>query len=54
MPSFVISYAHTAQDVDRTVAGVAEALVVYRQALEDGVERYLVGRPVKPVFRPRV
>jgi glutamate-1-semialdehyde 2,1-aminomutase len=54
MPSFVISYAHTAQDVDRTVAAVAEALVVYRQALEDGVERYLVGRPVKPVFRPRV
>jgi glutamate-1-semialdehyde 2,1-aminomutase len=54
MPSFVISYAHSAADVDRTVEGVAGALVVYRRALEDGVDRYLVGRPVKPVFRPRV
>jgi glutamate-1-semialdehyde 2,1-aminomutase len=53
MPSFVISYAHSAADVDRTVESVAGALVVYRRALEDGVERYLVGRPVKPVFRPR-
>jgi glutamate-1-semialdehyde 2,1-aminomutase len=54
MPSFVISYAHSDQDVDRTIEGVAGALVVYRRALEDGVERYLVGRPVKPVFRSRV
>jgi glutamate-1-semialdehyde 2,1-aminomutase len=54
MPSFVVSYAHTAEDVDRTVEGVAAALVVYRQALEDGMEGYLVGRPVKPVFRQRV
>jgi glutamate-1-semialdehyde 2,1-aminomutase len=50
----VISCAHSAADVDRTVEGVAGALVVYRRALEDGVDRYLVGRPVKPVFRPRV
>jgi glutamate-1-semialdehyde 2,1-aminomutase len=52
MPSFVISYAHSSADVDQTIEAVAEALVVYRSALEDGVERYLVGRPVKPVFRP--
>jgi glutamate-1-semialdehyde 2,1-aminomutase len=26
-------------------------LQVYKKALEDGVEKYLVGRPVKPVFR---
>ena len=52
-PSFVISYAHTDADVDHTVDAVAGALRVYCRALEDGVEQYLVGRPVKPVFRPK-
>jgi len=51
-PSFMVSYSHTDADVDRTVDAVAGALRVYRRALEDDVERYLVGAPVKPVFRP--
>jgi glutamate-1-semialdehyde 2,1-aminomutase len=51
LPSLVVSYSHTDQDIDRTTEGIGEALVVYRKALEDGVEKYLVGRPVKPVFR---
>jgi glutamate-1-semialdehyde 2,1-aminomutase len=51
MPSLVVSYAHTDEDIDRTIAGIAGALRVYRQALDGGVERFLVGRPVKPVFR---
>ncbi|MFO1300382.1 MAG: glutamate-1-semialdehyde 2,1-aminomutase, partial [Burkholderiaceae bacterium] len=51
-PSFVVSYSHSEQDIDRTLSAVAEALRVYRRALEDGPERYLEGRPVKPVFRP--
>ncbi|HQK17297.1 MAG TPA: glutamate-1-semialdehyde 2,1-aminomutase [Polyangiaceae bacterium] len=50
-PSFIISYAHTDADVDRTIAAVDESLGVYRRALDEGVERYLVGPPVKPVFR---
>jgi glutamate-1-semialdehyde 2,1-aminomutase len=50
-PSFVVSYSHTETDIDRTVEMANEALAVYRKALEDGVGRYLVGRPVKPVFR---
>ena len=29
----------------------AQALAVYRRALEEGPERYLLGPPVKPVFR---
>jgi glutamate-1-semialdehyde 2,1-aminomutase len=53
MPSFVISYAHTDADVDFTIEAVAGALRIYCRALEDGVEHYLVGRPVKPVFRPK-
>jgi glutamate-1-semialdehyde 2,1-aminomutase len=50
-PSFVVSYAHTDQDIDRTVEAADRALAVYRNALEHGVERFLVGRPVQPVFR---
>jgi glutamate-1-semialdehyde 2,1-aminomutase len=51
MPSLVVSFSHTDADIRRTTEGVAEALAVYRRALEDGIEKYLVGRPVKPVFR---
>ena len=50
-PSFVVSYSHTEDDVDRTVEIVDEALEVYAAALEGGVERFLRGRPVKPVYR---
>jgi glutamate-1-semialdehyde 2,1-aminomutase len=50
-PSFVISYSHGEEEVERTVEAVRGALAVYRDALEDGVERYLVGRSVQPVFR---
>jgi glutamate-1-semialdehyde 2,1-aminomutase len=50
-PSFVVSYSHSEDDIDRTVAVAADALNVYAQALEDGVGRYLRGRAVKPVFR---
>jgi glutamate-1-semialdehyde 2,1-aminomutase len=50
-PSFVISYAHSDSDVDRTIEVVGEALQVYCRALNDGAEAHLTGRPVKPVFR---
>jgi glutamate-1-semialdehyde 2,1-aminomutase len=50
-PSLVISFSHTDADIDQTIDAIGEALRVYRRALEDGVEKYLVGRPVKPVFR---
>lgn len=50
-PSFVVSYSHGDEDIDRTIEVANEALRVYRRALEDGPERFLRGRPVKPVFR---
>lgn len=52
-PALVVSYSHTDRDIDRTIEIIGEALAVYRKALEEGVEKYLTGRPVKPVFRPR-
>ncbi len=50
-PSFVVSFSHTDEDVDRTIEVVDRALNVYARSLEDGVDKYLVGCPVKPVNR---
>lgn len=50
-PSFVVSFSHTNDDIDRTIDVVDRALDVFAKALEDGVQQYLVGRPVKPVNR---
>ncbi len=50
-PSFVVSYAHTPRDIDRTVEIVREALAVYAEALDAGVDVFLRGRPVQPVHR---
>lgn len=51
-PAFVVSYSHSDSDIDRTIDIVGEALSIYRKALSEGVEKYLEGRAVKPVFRP--
>ena len=51
VPSFVVSYSHTERDIDRTIEATQESLSVYRKALDEGIEKYLEGRPVKPVFR---
>ena len=50
-PSFVVSYSHSDADIDRTAEAVFEAHRVYRLALDEGIEKYLAGRPVKPVNR---
>jgi glutamate-1-semialdehyde 2,1-aminomutase len=50
-PSFVVSYSHQDDDIARTAEAVDSALMTYRRALDEGVEKYLVGRPVKPVYR---
>jgi len=51
MPSLVVSYSHTAADIDATVEAIDGALEVYTRVLEDGAERYLVGRPSQIVYR---
>lgn len=50
-PSLVVSYSHTDADIDKTVEAIHGALYVYHKALEEGIEKYLIGGPVKPVFR---
>ncbi|UXN61193.1 glutamate-1-semialdehyde 2,1-aminomutase [Phyllobacterium zundukense] len=51
MPSLVVSYTHSDDDVQRTIDAVDGALGIYKQALENGVENYLVGKPSQVVFR---
>jgi glutamate-1-semialdehyde 2,1-aminomutase len=50
-PSFVVSFSHSDEDIDRTVEVVAEALRKYRAALDGEVLDFIDGRPVKPVYR---
>jgi len=50
-PSFVVSFSHSDADIERTAEVVHEALVIYRKALDEGIEKYFEGRPVKPVNR---
>ena len=50
-PSFVVSFSHGDADLERTTEAVFEAHKVYREALDNGVDKYLEGRSVKPVFR---
>lgn len=54
LPSLVASFSHTDADIDRTIGGIHDALEVYRKALDEGIEKYLGGRPIRPLFRPYV
>jgi len=50
-PSFIVNYSHDDAAIDETIDAVADALRVYACALEEGIDRYLEGRPSQPVFR---
>jgi glutamate-1-semialdehyde 2,1-aminomutase len=52
-PSLVVSYSHADEDIDTTVRAFDTAMGVYRKALEDGAEKFVVGPSVKPVYRAR-
>jgi glutamate-1-semialdehyde 2,1-aminomutase len=51
MPWIALSYRHGEAELAKTEEAVDKALSVYRKALEDGVEKYLQGPAIKPVFR---
>ena len=50
-PSLVVSYSHTDEDINRTLDAFNESLFIYRKALDEGVDKYLVGKPIKPAVR---
>jgi glutamate-1-semialdehyde 2,1-aminomutase len=50
-PSLVVSYSHSEADIDKTIEAFHEAFRIYRKALDEGIEKYLIGRAIKPVWR---
>lgn len=51
MPWIALSYRHGDAELTATEHAVDQAFTVYRKALEEGVEKYLEGPAIKPVFR---
>jgi len=51
MPWIAQSFAHGEPELQLTLEAARKALAVYAQALEGGVERFLQGPAIKPVFR---
>lgn len=51
MPWIAFSLAHGEAELERTAQALDRALEVYARALDEGVNAYLVGSPIKPVFR---
>ncbi|MCM2375140.1 glutamate-1-semialdehyde 2,1-aminomutase [Aporhodopirellula aestuarii] len=52
-PSLVISYSHSDEDIAQTSVAFDKALVVYKAALAEGVEKYLLGPPTQIVYQDR-
>lgn len=51
IPWIALSYAHGNSELEFTLNAVRKALTVYSKALNEGIEKYLVGPAIKPVFR---
>ncbi len=51
MPYIAISFAHKEKELAITLEAVSKALVVYKNALENGIEKLLESDIIKPVFR---
>ncbi|MHA8097980.1 glutamate-1-semialdehyde 2,1-aminomutase [Aquirufa aurantiipilula] len=49
--AFVPCFSHTEDDVNYFVKAFSETLDICKKALNEGIDRYLVGSPAKPVFR---
>lgn len=51
MPWIALSYRHGEKELAATENALDEAFKIYRKALDQGVEKYLNGPAIKPVFR---
>lgn len=51
MPWVAVSLSHGDTELQLTCEAARGALSVCRQALDHGIEKYLIGSPIKPVFR---
>jgi glutamate-1-semialdehyde 2,1-aminomutase len=51
MPYIAPSFSHTLHHVARTVEAAEAAFAICRRAIDEGIDRFLQGPPVRPVFR---
>ena len=51
IPWVAVSLSHGDEELALTLSAAEEALGVYQRAIDDGWRKYLVGSPIKPVFR---
>jgi glutamate-1-semialdehyde 2,1-aminomutase len=51
MPWIALSFRHGDAELAQTAHALDRSFAVYRRALDEGVEKYLVGPAIKPVFR---
>lgn len=51
MPWISLSYRHGEKELAITKLAIEKTFAIYRRAIVEGVYKYLIGPPVKPVFR---
>lgn len=51
---FTPCYSHTKEDVEYFATAFEETVLVYKMALEQGYKNFLIGNPIKPVFRKHI
>ncbi len=51
MPWIALSYAHGEKELELTKNALEKAFEVYKKAVDEGYEKYLIGDVIKPVFR---
>jgi glutamate-1-semialdehyde 2,1-aminomutase len=51
MPWIALSFRHSVHELVATEKAIDLAFRVYRKALDEGVDKYLIGPAIKPVFR---
>ncbi len=51
MSWIALSYAHQDKELEKTKKALEKTFEVYKKAVDEGYEKYLVGEVIKPVFR---
>lgn len=51
MPWIALSHAHGEKELELTRKALEKTFELYQKAVSEGYEKYLIGNPIKPVFR---
>ena len=51
IPWIALSYLHGEEELELTKKALESTFEIYKKAVDEGFEKYLIGDPIKPVFR---